>query len=485
MRMRRCTKAIAACLAPLLLIAAAPTWTPDPWLEDLAQIRTAVETDYPNRDWLTGEREVSLDRWFERTAADIRASHNDADARRAFDILIERFNDGHVSIDWPEPKFAEDNAGSNQSVPVPVTSISEFCAARGYDAAQVTTGTASVMPNYRAIDGGGPFKAGLVSVNGRSIGVVRIGAFSPQGYPAVCEQAVAKLQIAFQQPCDAACDDRLSAEAFAIMTRGLMTTIERLRAAGAQVLMIDITRNGGGTEWAEAAARIVSPVPLSSAPIAVIRGDAWVRRWNDLAARLRKEAERTSGADRARLFEYAARAAATASGLRPCAGSPCSRLARAGFASGLLAAMPSGELDRKTWGADVFSPAQFPYHDSFWTGPLIVLVDDETWSAAEQFAALLQDNNAAVVMGTRTGGAGCGHLDGNEPITLTHSKAKLEMPNCVRLRKDGTNEVSGIVPEVPTGVRWNDGLIFAGRLSSARLPEAVDRAIDLQTHHKR
>lgn len=164
-----------------------------------------------------------------------------------------------------------------------------------------------------------------------------IGVFSPQGYPAICEQAVANLRIAFRKPCDAACNDRLLTEAYAIMSRGLIIAIERLRAAGAQVLLVDVTRNGGGTEWAKAAARVVSPVSLRSAPVAVMRGDARVRRWRDLAVKLRKEAELTSGADRARLLEFSARADDTANGLKPCDGPACSRLAQAAFASGLLA----------------------------------------------------------------------------------------------------------------------------------------------------
>jgi C-terminal processing protease CtpA/Prc len=130
---------------------------------------------------------------------------------------------------------------------------------------------------------------------------------------------------------------------------------------------------------------------------------------------------------------------------------------------------------------EVFNPAQFPYRDSVWQGPLIVLVDSETWSAAEQFTALLQDNKAAIVMGTRTGGAGCGNLYGNDPITLLQSGAKFELPNCVRFRRDGTNEVGGVVPDVTTGVRWNDGPTFAGRLTNARLPEAVKQAGALRT----
>ena len=477
--MQRFVKAILSLTVLILLGAAQPAWNSAPWLADLAQIRAAIDKSYPNRDWLTGEREVSLDRWFDRTAEAIRESHNAADARRSLDSLVDRFNDGHVVLHWPEIITTQNRGRSNQRVPLPATSVQTFCSARGYDAGQVTAGTAAALPNYRKIDTGGPFQSGLVPAKDTTIGVIRIGVFSPQGYPAVCEQAVANTRIAFQKSCDAACDDRLQTEAYAIMTRGLMTTVERLRAAGAGVLIVDLTRNGGGTGWVEAAARIVSPVPLRSAPVAVIRGDAWVHRWHDLAAKLRMEGERTSGADRARLLSFSAQAEDTANNLKPCAEPRCSRLARAGFASGLLSEFPTGELYGKKWAVEVFSPAQFPYRDSVWRGPLIVLVDSETWSAAEQFAAMLQDNNAAIVMGTRTGGAGCGHLDGNDEITLANSRAKLELPNCARFRKDGTNEVGGVVPDVSTGVRWNDGSGFAGRLTSSRLPDAIMQARSL------
>ncbi len=474
--MWRGTKVGALWFIPFLLTAASPDWNPDPWIADLAQVRGAIDEDYPNRDWLTSEREVSLDQWFDSAANAIRASRSDADARHAFDSLVERFNDGHVVIQWPATAVNKDAANPGQLPSSSASSVATFCAARGYNAEQVTAGTAAALPGYRAVDSGGPFKAGLVQANGKMIGVVRIGVFSPQGYPILCERAVANARIAFQKPCDAACDDRLLTDAYAIMTQGLMATVERLRARGAQALMVDVTRNGGGTEWAEAAARIVSPVSLRSAPIAVMRGNIWVRRWRDLAAKFRKEAGRTSRVDRTMLLALATQADATADNLTPCAGPNCSRLARAGFATGLLAELPAGRFDGKRWGADAFNVAQFAYRDSVWKGPLIVLVDNETWSAAEQFTALLQDNEAAIVIGTRTGGAGCGHLDGNDPITLKYSQAKLELPNCVRLRKDGSNEVRGVVPDVSTGVRWNDGPTFAGRLTFSRLSEALVKA---------
>lgn len=440
-------------------------------------MRAAIARDYPNLDWLTGEREVSLDQWFGRAADAIRKSHDDADARRVLDRLIERFNDGHLVLRWPAGR-ASDVATAPEALP---TTVSAFCAARGYDARRVTAGTAAALPGYRSIGSGGPFGAGIVPVGGKAIGVIRIGEFSPQGYPVLCEQAVANTRTAPDRPCDAVCADRLLTEAYALMTRGLMAAVDRLRAEGAQVLLIDLSGNGGGTEWAEAAARIVSPVPLRSAPVRVIRGEAWVKRWRGLADDLRKEARRASPADRATLLNLARRADATADGLKPCPGQTCSRLAEAGFSSGLLAELPAGRFAGKPWGSKVFSASQFPYADSVWKGPVIILVDSETWSAAEQFTALLRDNGAAVVLGGRTGGAGCGHIDGDNPITLSHSGAMLEMPNCARFRKDGSNEVGGIVPDVPTGVRWNDGASFAGRLTAARLPEAISQAERL--HH--
>ena len=280
------------------------------------------------------------------------------------------------------------------------------------------------------------------------------------------------------------CSDRITADSYALLTQTLMTTVKLLRRAGAQTILIDLTGNGGGSEWAEAAARIVSSVPLTSAPLRVLRDDRWVRKWHGLAIRLRNEAERAAPKDRAMLASLAARADSLAQGLTPCPSVTCSRLGDAGFASGLLPQLPTRPIARRKWVADVFSPAQFPYRDSVWKGPLIVLVDGETWSAAEQFTALLRDNDAAIVLGERTGGAGCGHLDGSHPITLSFSKGILEMPNCVRLRRDGSNEVGGIMPDIPTGARARDDAASAGRRTATFLPTAVAKARAMLAPHQ-
>jgi C-terminal processing protease CtpA/Prc len=102
-------------------------------------------------------------------------------------------------------------------------------------------------------------------------------------------------------------------------------------------------------------------------------------------------------------------------------------------------------LESKT---TLFHPLRYAYTESSERLPLYVAVDGDTWSAAEYFAAVLQDNGAATIVGEVTGGAGCGYTNGGIPTTLKNSHAAVKMPDCVRLRKDGSNEVSGITPDV-------------------------------------
>jgi len=106
----------------------------------------------------------------------------------------------------------------------------------------------------------------------------------------------------------------------------------------------------------------------------------------------------------------------------------------------------------------------------------MVLVDSETWSAAEEFAAVLQDNHAATIIGEPTGGAGCGHTDGGTPTTLRNSYAVLEVPDCARFRADGTNEVRGIRPDVLIGWRKMDGRTRRAADFAAMLPAALQTA---------
>jgi hypothetical protein len=479
--------AAVAAMAMLVLGAAPgpaqpPAWTPQPWLDDLAQARTAIDTKYANLEWLLTEREVDLDALFTRARTALGNARGDGEAVAIFNRLVERIGDGHVGLIWPRPAAAP-AAAAGPVAPPPAPSAEGFCRARGYSPLSNAAGLAPALAGYAPIAAGDLLPAGTIPAAANRVGLLRIVAFDPHVSNALCAEAVAALAIPIDRPCDEACDDRLVTEAYRRLGLAMQDRLASLRAAGARVLIVDITGNGGGSEWAEAAARMLSRRPLQSARMGFVRGPHWERQWRELAERLRAAAGGAAPVDRARLLAWAAEAdAARAQAERRCppTGDPtCPWLGRAGFATGLVGRAPSGSFEGKDWAVQVFNPAQHTYRDGAWDGPVIVLTDQETWSAAEQFAALLQDNGAALILGARTGGSGCGHTWGGTPTRLTNSGATLELPDCVRLRADGSNEVRGIIPDLLLPWRANDGRAFRARLLEAALPRAIERAVAL------
>jgi hypothetical protein len=97
----------------------------------------------------------------------------------------------------------------------------------------------------------------------------------------------------------------------------------------------------------------------------------------------------------------------------------------------------------------LFSAARYGrYREGATDLPRIVLVNDDTHSSAELLAATFQDARAATIVGTVTPGAGRGQATSGTTITLPGSGAVVRVPDCVRLRADGSSERRGIVPDV-------------------------------------
>src|SRR5438105_11662123 len=88
---------------------------------------------------------------------------------------------------------------------------------------------------------------------------------------------------------------------------------------------------------------------------------------------------------------------------------------------GLVAHAGPGAFAGLASRTTLFHPLLYAYRESADRLPLYVIVDRHTWSAAEYFAAILQDNRAAVVAGQLTGGAGCGHTDRGIPAVRANS----------------------------------------------------------------
>jgi carboxyl-terminal processing protease len=105
--------------------------------------------------------------------------------------------------------------------------------------------------------------------------------------------------------------------------------------------------------------------------------------------------------------------------------------------------------------------------------PVVVLVDDNTASAAEIVTAALQDHRRATVVGTHTFGKGV--FQEEEPLSnggaLDITVGEYFTPNGRNLGGGGVKQGAGITPEVlvPHGVDSNHGLELALRTLAAKV----------------
>lgn len=470
----------AAAVVVALWSVAAPAFAydPAPWIEDARQIRAALGSRYANLAWLTDERGMNLDASFKALEGGLAKVSSDAEAKAMLDRALAGLADGHVQMDWT-PRVAPVAGGGPAVAAKPCANLR---------APRPRPPVASGLPGWTALEtgeGAREFPGGLVAVDGRKVGVVQISLFEAD--PTVCEAAAARLKLPLDKPCDGDCSGALDTATYQELTDRFAARLAGMKAAGAELLMIDLAGNGGGREWAEIAARMVTPVRLKSAPVRLVRSPQAAEQLDALALDIEMNIKAERGAAKADLQRQAADLRARAAEARracdpgaPAADDkPCPMLVDAGFGSGVWSSANPAALADKPWGQSVFQPAKWNWREGVWSGPLIVLVDGRSASASEEFAAMIQDNMAGVILGSPTLGAGCGHATSAGPVTLKNSGGRLSLPDCLRLRADGSNEIGGVEPDVLVGFRGIDAAPTKAKRLAPRLPDAVAKAVAL------
>lgn len=336
--------------------------------DDYERLKRGMAQHYANLDWMRDHRGldvVALDR---ETSAALEGAWGRFGTWMAFRDFVAAFGDPHLHADWGEaPDWTHlvevSQAGS-------VTSTD--CDAEGYES-EDREGELGLdgIAGWRDI-GGDNFPAGIV----HDTGVLRIAAFGEDMYRDACSQAQAEGQ-----------DQRaLQLATRAILQADLRDTIGALREAGATRLLVDVTGNGGGSEWATEAAALFAQGTLRRA--------------------------------------------------MPLMPEPaCDR-------SGLW----RGETVCPAFAADP-QIEEMP-GEGAWNGPLYILIDGNSASATEAFATWLAGSGKAKLVGTRTLGAGCGFIDGGNAVQLRSIPMHVMMPNCSRFTLDGVNEIEGLEPDI-------------------------------------
>ncbi|NIJ20714.1 hypothetical protein FHS95_002406 [Sphingomonas naasensis] len=358
------------------------------WRSDYALLRHATAQRYANLDWVREHRKLDLARLDRETQAALDRAWSRVQAYRALSAFVAAFDDPHFTLaraDGPAPTPASIVAG-----PAPARRFAS-CASAGYadDRSGFAPGWAKVT-DWRPIGGGdADFPIAMIG----DTGVLRIDSFDVARFRTACERVV-------RAGMD---EDALRAATQGMLNRELAGALARLRAAGARLLLVDVSGNGGGGEWVDEVVALMTPRRLTRAAPLIADPPC----------------------DRSGIWE----------------GRPDCRV--------LPAAGPRAEIAGK--GA--------------WRGPIAIYADRGSASATEDFTAWLRQNKVAILIGEKTLGAGCGYVNGGGRLRLAHAGLDIRMPNCARFLDDGTNEIEGQAPDIP--IAANDDTSWARAMDAA------------------
>ena len=440
----------------------------DAWLADYAYLKRELERSYSHLAWFGSQQGgVDLPALDRTTRSALERAGGNEEASAAITAFVAAFHDGHFAR--AAPPGSSPRSSAEPPIVERAADARTACAAFGY--APLTRITFSLpfesLSGFRLVSDGltSAFRAGVIELDGRRLGILRIPRFRPAEFPGVCESARASLRARDIEPTRSAVLGIVDAE----WLRTLAARLRELRDQRIIALIVDVGGNGGGNDLGDWAVRLFTSEPVPSAPLLLSASPVAIPYFDEQLADLqhaRNSAVQLPAFTRTPLDKaiaaFSQRKLTAEAG--PCdmswvwreqrswGTSPCTRLISSGFASGALDYVKPGTIDASAVRA-LYWPAIADSLRGAWVGSTYVLTDANTGSAAEMFTALMRDRGIAKTVGTRTFGLGCGFMVNDDPIVLPHSRRAFRIPNCVRLRADGTDEVAGVAPDLPTAAQ--------------------------------
>jgi hypothetical protein len=436
------------------------------WLDDYRAFKQALERQYANLAWFASpEGGVDLPALDRRTTAALQSATSDDEARATIQSFVRAFHDGHFS------QLTSSEAPLPTQIPAPAnpamrrTDAATGCAALNfgpYDLPQFSL-PFEALPGFRLVTDGitTPFRTGVIRVGADSaaIGVVRIASFEETSDQGLCRSAWLRDDV-----WDAQGTLRRARLRQIVQHDWYATLADRLRTfqrEGVTAVLVDVGTNSGGDDSGDIAARLFTSKALRSASLYLSRDSsaatAYIEeelgalrrvRQRDSLSRLVTEQLALFLERQAQLNDVPCPMSWVWNERRAWSATACNRLLAAGSAGGPLSYLsPSGVADSAI-ARELHWPLGVAEFWGSWSGPLFLLTNGRTFSAAEMFVAVLRDNHAATVVGTQTGGDGCGFMGRSQPVSLPHSGMRFQTPNCVRARADGSDEVAGIKPDI-------------------------------------
>jgi hypothetical protein len=453
----------------VIIVAAFASWKfrakpydPKPWLEDYQRLRFLMGEKYVNLDWSIAAYGIDVRELHAQTYHDLVYARSDKEAGRVLNRFVDSFKDPHMAlIPKGEPPLGPQPATRPLSRS---TEPADACAALNYQyRAGYPAFTLQPAKSYRRLRGSNSFPAAVLEgqAGAAAIGLLRIGSFNERDYRGACMREWPGFGQSLKGTCERGCQRDFDLAVSARLLRELSFRIRELRLAGVGAILIDVTDNSGGYAWARAAAQLFTRRPLPVLRASVSKGHHTTeslledRRvvFHYLAThRLTPSDQAALETALCRLDDLIAETGTLCMAGPVWDGEPwrlsCSRLStRPYFHGGVLESDPGGHFPLEV-ASVIHIEGFYPRLPTAWDGPVAVLMDEDTASAAEIFAGSLKFGAGAVLLGRHTANAGGGWSLGRYGWGLEHSGMHLYMPDTASYWPTGENARVGLEPDV-------------------------------------
>lgn len=436
------------------------------WLNDFSELKKFMASTYVNLDWMIESKRVDIQKLVSNTEAALQGADSDGEALAALKDFAAAFDDPHFKL------VSQDGADGESGAKVLHSQMTgeEACSALGFENKLkdflFPVGSSAGFEVLRSRNES--FRYGTMDIDSdHSVGVVRISSFLETHYLPLCVRAWNQFRKKLSGPCDSSCQERFVIEnvenGLLAEFNEVLTILKKKKISG---LLLDVTGNGGGTDWEAGIARMITPMPLVCGARGFIRHPHHIKRLSSFKEEVLKELANPKLVGqksmlRSKLVEIEGDLAEAAK-----------QCDRSSIWTDTQVALKC-PLVVKRLVSDCSPDPAYQYPVGVYQGPVFLLANHRSSSATEDLLARHKDSNTALLIGERTNGAGCGYINGGVSLLLPHSKLKVRVPDCVRSLANGENEVGGIDPHIQMDMR---GLATDGFLPSlkATLADAFD-----------
>lgn len=270
------------------------------WFADFAELKKFMAIGYANFDWMIETKRVDPAQFEKQAKASLQDARSDAEALVALKNFVAAFDDPHLRLE----SHKESKSNSGPLVLHSKMTGDEACSALGFksEANEFIFPTENESGFNIANSSAESFHYGTFKAGAQKIGIIRIASFLETHYPVLCARSWEKFRNTAPATCDSKCQERFIIEhvenGLLAEFHDVLKSLERRKIEG---LLVDVTGNGGGTDWEAGIARMITPKKLMCGSRGFIKHDHHAKRLLDYKIEVLEELKSSKPKDRAAL----------------------------------------------------------------------------------------------------------------------------------------------------------------------------------------